>query len=270
LIDIHCHILPGLDDGARDMEEAVAMCRLAQADGIQTIVATPHSQNGVYMNSEQTILPVLGELEEHLKIAGVALHLRPGADIHIHPETVSFLRNNPRLLLGGCYFLLELPAQSIPPFTRDFIFEALLAGFIPILTHPERNTILQNHFKDFEEWTRAGVLLQITAMSLTGAFGSLVKECAFKMVRMGMVHLVATDAHSPIRRPPVLSKAREVLETIVGPEQARAMVKDIPEKILKGEAVETIPRGAVGVAKKYSFVRRLKGIFNKKSSSSKN
>ena len=270
MIDIHCHILPGLDDGPKDMEEAVAMCRVAQADGIQTVVATPHSRNGVYMNNEQTILPVLGELEEHLKIAGVALNLRPGADIHIHPETISFLRNNPRLLLGGRYFLLELPAQSIPPFTRDFIFEALLAGFIPIITHPERNTILQSHFKDLEEWVRAGVLVQITAMSLTGAFGSQVRECAFQMVRMGMVHLVATDAHSPRRRPPVLSKAREVLETIVGPEQARALVKDIPEKILRGETVETTPRGAVPIAKKSFFVPRLKGIFNKKRSFSKN
>jgi protein-tyrosine phosphatase len=263
MIDIHCHILPGLDDGPEDMEEAIAMCRVAQADGIQTIVATPHSRNGVYMNSEQTILPVLGELEEHLKIAGVALNLRSGADIHIHPETISFLRKNPHLVLGGRYFLLELPAQSIPPFARDFIFEALLAGFIPIITHPERNSILQSHFKDLEEWVKAGVLVQITAMSLTGAFGSQVKECAFRMVRMGLVHLVATDAHSSRRRPPILSNAREVLETIVGPEQARALVKDVPERILRGETVETIPRWAVPVTKKSFLVRRIKDIINK-------
>lgn len=263
MIDIHCHILPGLDDGARDMEEAVAMCRVAQADGIRTIVATPHCRNGVYKNSEQTILSVLGQLEEHLKTAGVALDLRSGADIHIHPETISFLRKNPRLLLGGRYFLLELPAQSIPPFTRDFIFEAFLAGFIPIITHPERNTILQGHFKVLEEWVKAGALVQITAMSLTGAFGSQVKECAFEMVRMGMVHLVATDAHSPRRRPPVLSKAREVLENLMGPEQAQALVKDIPEKILKGETVERAPLRAAPLAKKSFFVRRLWGLIRK-------
>jgi protein-tyrosine phosphatase len=224
----------------------------------------------VYKNSEQTILPVLGRLEEHLKTAGVTLDLRSGADIHIHPGTITFLRQNPGLLLGGRYFLLELPAQSIPPFTRDYIFEALLAGFIPIITHPERNTLFQGHLKGLEEWVKAGALVQITAMSLTGAFGSQVKDCALQMVRMGMVHLVASDAHSPTRRPPILSKARKVLENVVGFEQARAMVKDIPEKILKGETVEIVPLKGAQVSKKSFFIRRLKGFFNNKSFSSKN
>lgn len=238
MIDIHCHILPGLDDGARDMEEAVAMGRVAEADGIRTIVATPHCRNGVYGNSEETILPVLRQLEEHLKTAGVAIELKSGADIHIHPETIFFLRKNPRLLLGRRYFLLELPAQSIPPFTRDFIFEAGLAGFIPIITHPERNTVLQGRLQDLEEWVRAGVLVQITAMSLTGAFGSKVEECALQMVRMGMVHLVASDAHSPRRRPPQLSKAKKILEEKFGPGRARILLEENPQKILAGEPVE--------------------------------
>jgi protein-tyrosine phosphatase len=240
MIDIHCHILPGLDDGARDMEEAVAMCRLAQADGIRTMVATPHCRNGIYRNNEQTILPALAGLEENLKKAGVDLELQAGADIHIHPETVLFLRNNKRLLLGGRYFLLELPAQSIPPYTLDFIFKALLAGFIPIITHPERNTVIQNHWKNLEEWVAAGALVQVTAMSLTGSFGRPVKESVYQMVRRGLVHLIATDAHSLKRRPPILSEAVEILAGILGSEKAQAMVKDTPQKVLKGEPVETV------------------------------
>ncbi len=264
MIDIHCHILPGLDDGAKNMEDAVAMCRMAMADGIRTVVATPHCRNGLYQNSEQTILPVLEQLEEHLKKESVDLELRPGADIHIHPETIPFLRQNPRLLLGGRYFLLELPAQSIPPFTRDFIFESLLAGFIPIITHPERNTIIQGYWKGLEEWVKAGALVQITAMSLTGDFGGQIKETAFQMVRMGMAHLIATDAHSPRRRPPVLSQARKILESFFGPEQAQAMVKEIPEKILRGQTIDAPLLKMTPPVQKSFFKRMLGGYLNKK------
>lgn len=240
MIDIHCHILPGLDDGARDMEEAVEMGRLAYADGIRTLVATPHCRNGLYQNNELTILPVLGSLKQRLIQNGIGLNLISGADIHIQPQTVSFLRQNPRLLLGGRYFLIEFPAQSIPPYTRDFIFQALLAGFVPIITHPERNTMIQQHWEDLEEWVRAGALVQVTAQSLTGGFGSPVKELALNMVRKGLVQVVATDAHSLRRRPPILSKALEVLSRILGPDEGLTLVRDNPEKILKGETIETI------------------------------
>jgi protein-tyrosine phosphatase len=240
MIDIHCHILPGLDDGAKNMDEALEMCRVAQADGIQTIVATPHCRNGTYHNHEGTILPVLDQLQEAVLKAGLSLRLLPGADLHIHPELIVFLKQNSRLLLGGRYFLLELPAQSIPPFTRDFIFKALLTGFVPIITHPERNTMIQNQDQVIEEWVNAGALIQITAMSLTGDFGQQVRDCALKMVRSGLVHVIATDAHSAKRRPPVLSQGREILKTLVGEDQARTMISENPTRILKGESVEVL------------------------------
>ncbi|OGP49050.1 MAG: hypothetical protein A2Y79_01525 [Deltaproteobacteria bacterium RBG_13_43_22] len=256
MIDIHCHILPGLDDGARDMEEALEMCRVAQADGIQTIVATPHCRNEIYRNHEKTIWPVFEQMQEAVSRAEIPINLLPGADLHIHPEIISFLKQNPRLLLGGRYFLLELPAHSIPIYIRDFIFQALLAGFVPIITHPERNTVILRHWKIIQDWVKAGALVQVTAMSLTGAFGSRIKESAFHLVRMGLVHLIASDAHSSKRRPPILSRAREILEGLLGPSQAQAMVKTIPEKILRGEPVDTTNPTGVPPPKQ-SFLKRL-------------
>jgi protein-tyrosine phosphatase len=267
MIDIHCHLLPGLDDGPDDMGETLGMCRLAQSDGIKTLVATPHCRNGVYHNQEKTILPVVKQVQEVIRQAEIPIQILPGADLHIHPEALSFLKENPKLLLGDRYYLLELPAQSIPPYTREFIFKSLLAGYFPILTHPERNSQVQSRHKLLEEWVEAGVLIQITAMSLTGEFGGQVRKCALSLIRSGLVHVLASDAHSSRRRPPVLSKAREVLETIVGPEKARTLVKDIPEKILKGESVETNPREKVSNTRKSFLIPGLRKIFHKKGAS---
>ena len=241
MVDLHCHILPGLDDGAEDMDDALEMCRIAHADGIHTIVATPHCKNGVYDNNETTILPVLHKLQEAVNQEGIPIRLIPSAEIHIHPELITFLEENQGLLLGGRYVALELPGQFVPPYAREFLFKMRLKGYTPIITHPERNSVVQANPEMFEEWVRGGVLVQVTAMSITGEFGNRVRKCALQMVRAGLVHLIATDAHLPHWRPPVLSKGRKVLEKLVGHRRAEAMVKDIPEKILKGEVVEEFP-----------------------------
>lgn len=264
MVDIHCHLLPGLDDGAKDMDEALAMCRVAQADGIGTIVATPHCRNGTFHNNEKTILPVLDQLQEAVDKAGLTLRLLPGADLHIHPELITFLQHNPRLLLGGRYFLLECPAQSIPPYTREFIFKSLLAGYVPIITHPERNTVLQRQDNLIEEWVRAGALIQITAMSVTGDFGHQVRDCAHKWVRSGLVHVIATDAHSAKRRPPVLSRTVKVLEESIGAEQTQSIIHDNPTKILKGESVESKVRSTNSSSRVLSIKKLFNHYFNKR------
>lgn len=264
MIDIHCHILPGLDDGAKDMGEALEMCRVAQADGIGTIVATPHCRNGTYHNREKTILPVLDQMQEAVDKAGLTLRLLPGADLHIHPELITFLQQNPRLLLGGRYFLLELPAQSIPPYTREFIFKSLLAGYVPIITHPERNTVLQSDDHVIIDWVNAGALIQITAMSVTGDFGHQVQDCALKWVRSGLVHVIATDAHSAQRRPPVLSRTVKVLEESIGAEQTQTIIHDNPTKILKGESVETRIRNTNSNSRTFSIKKLLAHYLNKR------
>ena len=238
MIDLHSHILPGLDDGAGDMDETLEMCRIAEADGVHTIVASPHCRNGLYNNDENTIMPALQRTREAVREEGISVQIIPSVEIHITPELFTFFDHNPRLLLGGRYVFLELPSQSIPPYTGEFLFEMTLKGYIPIITHPERNTIIQGDPDLLAMWVDGGAIVQVTAMSLTGEFGDRVRGVSLAMVRSGLVHCIATDAHSPGWRKPVLSKARGVLEDILGDNRARAMVEDIPGHILNGEAIE--------------------------------
>jgi protein-tyrosine phosphatase len=238
MIDLHSHVLPGLDDGARNMDDALEMCRIAQADGIHTLVASPHCRNGVYHNDQTKILAALESLKEALHRERISLKLLPGIDILIHPELADFFDKNPKLLLGGRYVLLELPNQSIPPHTQDFLFKMRLKGYFPIITHPERNSMIQSNPVILEELVRVGALAQVTAMSLTGEFGRQAQESASQLIKSGLVHSIATDAHSPHRRPPILSKGRKILEEMLGPDHALMMVEEIPGKILRGEPVE--------------------------------
>jgi len=240
MIDLHSHILPCLDDGARNMDEALEMCRIAEADGIHTIIASPHSRNGVYDNDEKTILPVLEKVKEAVREKGISIEIIPAVDMHINPEVVTFFKQNSQLLLGGRYVLLEFPSQSIPPYTGEFLFKMKLKGYIPIITHPERNTIIQGDTTVLQKWVEGGAIVQVTAMSLTGEFGEKVRKVSLKMVQSGLAHFIATDAHSPNWRKPILSKGRKVLEEILDSNRAKAMVEDIPRKILNGEVIESI------------------------------
>jgi protein-tyrosine phosphatase len=256
MIDLHSHVLPGLDDGAKNMDDALEMCRIAQADGIHTLVASPHCRNGVYHNDQTKILAPLESLKEALLRERISLKLLPGVEILIHPELVDFFNQNPRLLLGGRYVLLELPNQSIPPHTQDFLFKMQLKGYFPIITHPERNSMIQNNPEILKELVRVGALVQVTAISLTGEFGKQAQESASQLIKSGLVHFIATDAHSPYRWPPILSKGRKILEEILGPEHALMMVEEIPEKILRGEPVEGRPMMESSPSRS-SFFRRL-------------
>ena len=238
MIDLHSHVLPNLDDGAKNLEEAVEMCRIAAGDGIRILAATPHYRPKVYENGEENIFSAVSRLQEVLDREGISLKLVPGVDILVSPEVIPFLERNPGLTFGGRYALVELPAQFVPPSTEDFFFRMRLKGFTPILTHPERNAAIQDNMRILEGMVDKGVLVQVTAMSLTGDFGDHIGVIAVRMVKSGLAHLIASDAHSPRRRVPILSRARRILEELVGHEKARMMLEETPRRILQGESIE--------------------------------
>jgi protein-tyrosine phosphatase len=235
MIDIHCHILPGLDDGPATREESLEMGRIAADEGVETLVATPHCLNGIYANDQGTILPGLTRLREALLENNIPITVLPGADIHLHSDLPSFLEANPALLLGERYFLLELPSQSLPPALPDFFFKFRLNGLVPVITHPERNPLVQEDPGLVVGWLQTGVLLQITAMSVTGGFGRRVQRCARFLITQGLAQVLASDAHSSDRRPPRLSRALALVEKWGGAALARDLVEENPRKILKGE-----------------------------------
>lgn len=241
MIDLHCHILPGLDDGAKSMEESLSMARTALEDGIKTVVATPHTLDGLYLNPLEQVSRAVGLFREALSTQGIALEIRVGADVHLCPGMAERIEKGDAATINnaGKYLLLELPPQTVPERLRDEIFSLRLLGITPIITHPERHPVLQRDLGALRDLISLGSLAQVTAMSLTGEFGGHVMSCAEMMVRNRLVHVIATDAHSAKSRPPLLSRAVEAAEAILGSmEEARRMVTELPAAILAGDPVE--------------------------------
>jgi protein-tyrosine phosphatase len=242
LIDLHCHILPGLDDGASDLATSLAMARKAAADGIKAIACTPHILPGVYNNTGPAIQLAVEELQARIDEAGIAVKLTFGADVHIAPGLSERLKTGQALSLHGTrYFLFEPPHHVAPPRMEDQVFGLLASGYVPILTHPERLTWIEKQYSLVKRLVKAGVLLQITAGSLTGRFGSRPKYWAERILDEGLCHIIATDAHDPDRRPPYLAEGRDVVARKYGDQEALNTVFHRPLGILNNMTPGELP-----------------------------
>jgi protein-tyrosine phosphatase len=241
VIDLHCHLLPGLDDGPQSVEESLAMAASALRDGVHTVVATPHMLNGVHENDLDRVRPALEALEKALAREGLPLRLHLGGDVHVTPGMVEAVRSGAAVTIGDGrkYLLLELPAQSVPPGVKEEIFRLRVHGITPIVTHPERNPSIFRDKEILRELVEMGALAQVTAMSLTGGFGEAVRDVAEVLLKRRLVHVMASDAHSVQDRPPILSRGLEAAAALLGrPDEAERMVTEIPAAILAGEPVE--------------------------------
>ncbi|MEN1727271.1 MAG: CpsB/CapC family capsule biosynthesis tyrosine phosphatase [Pseudomonadota bacterium] len=235
--DLHCHLLPGIDDGAKHMEQSLAMARLAVADGIRSVVVTPHHLNGVYSNRAADIHQALGHLREALLAEGIPLKLLPGAELHLVPELPDELAAGHAMTLANQKkaVLIELPVHTVP-LGSDHLLEQILAmGLVPIIAHPERNTQLREHPEMLEEWVDMGCLGQITAQSCTGQFGPRIQERSREMIRRGLIHVVASDAHRDRRRIPKLSEAHALIERWTNATLARLLCVDYPQQLITGK-----------------------------------
>lgn len=233
MIDLHCHLLPGIDDGSSDEETSLAMARMAIRDGIRCIACTPHVYPGLYDNTTAQIREHVARLQATLDAKELALRLVVGADAHLTPELLDRLRAGTVPTLNGTrYFLLEPPHHVCPPRFEDSVFRFTLAGYVPIITHPERLTWVADHYAVFDEMSRRGVWMQVTAGSLTGRFGRGAMYWGERLLMDGLVHILATDAHAPVRRPPLLAEGRAAAERIVGREEALRLVVERPQAVI--------------------------------------
>ena len=241
MIDLHCHILPKMDDGPQSVQESLKMAERALKDGIHTIVATPHSLDGVYTNRVEDIVSGVTALQGALSANHLDLKLHPGSDIHLCTNMVQRIRSGDACTINdaGKYILLELPSQMIPKGVKDEIFALKLNGITPIITHPERNAVVQHDPGVLYELVQMGALAQMTAMSLTGDFGKFIGQVSATLLRYRLVHIIASDAHSARDRPPVLSGAIERAAEILRDYEAAAhMATSVPAAILSGQMPE--------------------------------
>ncbi|HSZ14925.1 MAG TPA: CpsB/CapC family capsule biosynthesis tyrosine phosphatase [Solirubrobacteraceae bacterium] len=206
MIDLHCHVLPGIDDGPETIEDSLALVRVAVAAGIETIVATPHV-NARTPNDAATIARLVGELNVRLADERLALTVRPGAEIAITQLSEIEPGELARLGLGGGRWLLvEPPFSQVAPGLQEMIVQLLRDGHRVVLAHPERCPALHRDRSVVGRLVDAGVLMSITAGSLVGRFGGDVRRYALELAREGLIHNVTSDAHDPVKRPPGLAE----------------------------------------------------------------
>jgi protein-tyrosine phosphatase len=237
-VDIHCHLLPGIDDGAKSWEESLAMARMAVADGISTIVVTPHQLGSFSENHGPAIRERTGQLSDLLAEHQIPLAVLPGADVRIQPNLLALIKQGEVVTLADHrqHILLELPHEIYVPLDR-LLAELRSAGIVGVLSHPERNAGIMANPSVVEPLVDAGCLMQITAGSLLGTFGPLSQAVAERLATRGLVHFVSTDAHGLKSRRPQLSAAHARMAELVGPELATACCVHNPAAVATGRPV---------------------------------
>jgi len=236
IIDIHSHILPGLDDGPRTIDESLRMCEMYIEEGVAAVVATPHMCDRRFHVTPEHVRQAAETLSQACSRRGLELKILPGADVRLEPELLDAVDNDGVLFLGdtGKYLLLELPFQTAPPI-EDLVLQLRLRGITPILSHPERNMELWRKPHRLNELVEAGCLVQITAGSLFGDFGRASLQAAERFLGAALVDVVASDAHSPVARRPELARAARLLTHLAGSDAAHKLLEANPAAIVRGE-----------------------------------
>ena len=237
MIDIHHHLLPATDDGSKDLATSVAMVETAVENGITHIVATPHA-NYTYRYDRERHEEVLQQVRDALPSATAArVQLGLGSDFHLNVDNIADAHTHPRryTINQTEYLLVELPDFNIPPRLDEVFYGMRIDGLVPILTHPERNSTLQRTPERLQEWLTTGLLIQVTAGSLTGNFGGKAEQMAWKLLRSGTVHFLATDAHDLVRRPPTMAEAAARVTKRFGADVADLLCTGNPLAVFEGK-----------------------------------
>ena len=253
MYDLHSHILPGIDDGARDVELSLEMARAYVDQGIQYVACTPHILPGLYHNSGPQIRQAVADLQVEIDNAGIALRLTTGADNHVVQGFVQGLKQGHLLSIADSrYVLVEPPHRVAPPQIETLFFNVLIAGYVPILTHPERLTWIENRYEIMQRLAARGVWMQITSGSLNGSFGRRPRYWAERMLAEGLVHILATDAHNMTHRPPDLMSGVLLAEKLLGRDEAQNLVVTRPHGVLTNREQADLP-APQGVSETHDF-----------------
>lgn len=239
MLDLHCHILPGIDDGPLRMEQSIEMATAAFRDGTRTIAATPHNRDVVERSSIACARALAAELNKELRARSIPLDIVLGMENHLALDTLEQVDAGAALAIEGTRcILIELPFEFFPYYTRDTIRGLFCRGLLPLIVHPERNWSIQRDPQLLGALVKDGAATQITAGSLTGGNGPDVQHTAEELLRLGLAHVIASDGHAAAgARAPLLSRGVAAAAAIVGDSAARRMVDSVPRALLEGGTV---------------------------------
>lgn len=238
MIDLHFHCLPGIDDGPADWDEAVALCRAAEADGVTTIVATPHVLRDQWLNDDAAPRDQL--VVKLNALLGGSPAILPGCEYFFSSDALELWEQGSAGPLTGLnrsnYLLVEFPAIRIPEHAESVLYELVVAGVRPVIAHPERNLVFAAQPERLERFVEMGALCQVTASSVGGSFGRAAQVAADEFFQRGLIHVIASDSHSLDRRPPAMSRARETVSRRWG-RDAEAILFDVAPTAIVGNEV---------------------------------
>ncbi|MDZ5711306.1 tyrosine-protein phosphatase [Jeotgalibacillus haloalkalitolerans] len=256
MIDIHCHILPGLDDGAQTIEDALTMADQAIENGITDIIATPHHQTRRFHNESHIVKRAVHELNRKLAETGRSLKIHPGQEIRMYGELIEDLRSGTSIALGknqNPYVLVEFPSSQIPVFAQRVLYDLQVEGYRPIIAHPERNSMIVEKPERLLELVQQGVLTQLTATSVAGEFNKKVQKFSLQLIESNQAHFIASDAHNTGARGFSMQKAYQVITDRFG-SQVTSEMKEHSTSVLSGELFVPAPPELI---RKQSFLRRI-------------
>lgn len=202
MIDLHCHILPGVDDGSKTMEESLDMARMAVEEGITHLLATPHHMNRNWMNDKNKVIDLVSQVQAELDKEGIPLTLYPGQEVRIYGDILEDIEKDTLLFTDELqqYILIEFPTSSIPAFTERLFYDLQSNGKTPVIVHPERNRAILEDPDKLKELVEHGALAQLTAASYTGGFGKEIQKLSKQLIEADLVHFIASDAHNTENR----------------------------------------------------------------------
>ena len=237
MIDSHIHLLPGIDDGAGNIDVSDVMINIAMEDGVEVIICTPHDLNGVYRNNRTKILSATDELKRYVEDKALPVRLYPGAELHMDPDLVSKVLDGDALTLAdqGKHVLVEFPKIFVARHVESILEKLLFNSITPVIAHPERNPVFIKNQQIFCEWLSWGCKAQLTAMSITGEFGKTLQSLSKDWCQQGLIHIIASDAHRPTGRAPKLAAANALIEDWMGAQAAEILFIGNPQRIIDGD-----------------------------------
>ena len=240
MIDLHCHLLPGVDDGARTLEDSLAMAQKAVAEGITHILVTPHHNNGKYLNPKAAVVAATEALQTELDNRGINLTLYPSQEVRINGDLLKDIENEDILFVDeeSRYLLIEFPTLSIPEYTEVLFFKLRQKGITPVIVHPERNQAIIDDPNILLPFIERGALAQVTAASYMGVFGKDIARLSFRLIEANLVHIIASDAHNTQGRGFYCKKAFARLEKQFGSEKV-LYFQENAKNLLNGDAMHT-------------------------------